>query len=148
MQIGVPTQFMTDVQFESVDEKIPNAKSDAGCCFLPAYSGYWKSYIVGRIQNWLWGPWSVGTGIHICWSQFGWRLHLGWKPWILSRVADGSSSSNFLRVKRLTDGKIDFGPAPAVSLLDMLWGLLASSPHCWDLLGGHIITGVGIRGQK
>ena len=29
----------------------------------------------------------------------------------------------FMRVKRLMGGKIDLGPALAVSLLEMLWGL-------------------------
>ena len=41
----------------------------------------------------------------------------------MSRVADESSSVTFLRVKRLTDGKIDLEPAPVVSSLEMLWGL-------------------------
>ena len=29
----------------------------------------------------------------------------------------------FMRVKRLMDRNIDLGPAPAVYLLEMLWGL-------------------------
>ena len=51
MQIGVPTQCMTGVKFESVDDHIPTMKYDTDCCFLPDYSGYWRSYLVGRIQT-------------------------------------------------------------------------------------------------
>ena len=29
----------------------------------------------------------------------------------------------FMRVKKLMDGKLDLGPAPVVSLLEMMWGL-------------------------
>ena len=46
-------------------DHIPTVKSDADFCFLPDSSLYWRYYIVGRIQNWVWGPWSVGTGRHI-----------------------------------------------------------------------------------
>ena len=40
MQIGVPTQCMTDVQVERGDKHITNVKSDANFCFLPASYGY------------------------------------------------------------------------------------------------------------
>ena len=46
MQIGFPTQCMTDVQFESGYEHTPTTKYDADLCFLPASSGYWISYLV------------------------------------------------------------------------------------------------------
>ena len=51
MNIGVPNQCMTDVQFEIVDENMHTVKYDAGCCFIPDYYGYWISYLVERIQN-------------------------------------------------------------------------------------------------
>ena len=53
-----------------------------------------------------------------------------------------------MRLKRFMDGKLDLGPAPTVSLLEMMMGLQASSTNCWDFIGGHISTGVGIRGQQ
>ena len=46
MQIGFPTQCMTDVQFESEYEHTPTAKYDSDCCFLIASSGYWRSHFV------------------------------------------------------------------------------------------------------
>ena len=66
---------MTDVQFESGDDQILTTKYDSGCCFLPASSGYWRSYLFWRIQNGLWVTWSVRTGSHISWAHRGWRLH-------------------------------------------------------------------------
>ena len=82
---------------------MPTTKSDADCCFFSDSCVYWISYLVGRIQTWRWGPWSVGTGIQIYWERHGWILHLGWHPWILSSVSDGTWWDTFLVVKRSTD---------------------------------------------
>ena len=51
MKIGVTTHCMTDVQFESGYEHMPTAKYDSDCCFLPASSGYWISYLVRQVKN-------------------------------------------------------------------------------------------------
>ena len=51
MKIGVITQCMTGVQFESGDEHIQTMKYYADLCFLPYSSGYWIFYLVGRIKN-------------------------------------------------------------------------------------------------
>ena len=42
---------------------------------------------------------------------------------VIGRCADETLEGIFLRVKRLMDGKIDLGTAPAVTLLETLWGL-------------------------
>ena len=47
MQIGLPTQCITNLQFESVDEHITTEKSNSDCYFIPATSGYLRSYLVG-----------------------------------------------------------------------------------------------------
>ena len=112
MQIGFPTHCMTGGKVHSGDDHITTTKSDADFCFLPSSSVYWRSHLVVRIQTGWWGPWSVGVGNHIYWAQRRWRLHFVLHPWMLSRASYGISWYTFLRVKRLTDGGFDLGPAP------------------------------------
>ena len=103
IQIAFTTNCMTGGQDYSVYEYIPTAKYDSDLCFLPDSSGYLRSYLVGRIQNWRRCYWSVGTGRHIFWSWREWRLHIEWWPWITSRDSDGKCWDTFMRVKRWTE---------------------------------------------
>ena len=92
--------------------QIWSSKSDADCCFLPASSSYWISYLVGRIQNGWWGPWSVGTGTHISWAQCGWGIHLVWQPWMLIRVSDWISWGDFSESEEVDGGINWLGDCP------------------------------------
>ena len=106
MQIGVTTKCTTDVQVESGDEHKTTAKSDSDFCFLPTSSGYWRYYLTGKIQTRWWGPWSFGTGSHTYWALRGWRLNIVRQKWMMNRDSDGTSWYNFMRVKKLTDGRL------------------------------------------
>ena len=50
------------------------------------------------------------------WAQRRFRLHIGWRPWILIRAYYGICWDNFLRVKRCTDKVIEACPCS-----DLTW---------------------------
>ena len=113
---------------------MPTEKSDADFCFIPAYYGYWRSYLVGRIKNGCWCPWSVRTGIHIFWEWHRWRIHLGWQTWMLSRFADGTSWGNLYESEEVYWWKTWLGACPcsvfnwyAVGVVDKQPSLLRPS---------------------
>ena len=112
MHIAFPIQYVNGDQVYSGYEHMYTTKFDYDFCFLPDSSIYWISYLVGRIQTWIWGPWSFGTGSHIFWERHGCRLHLGWQPLILSRDAYGTCWDTFLRVKRWIYERLGACPCP------------------------------------